>query len=75
MTYPIKRNLDPVYFRVEREGKWESLCFTDLTEKEREGVIGGMSENWLRQMVAILAGSLRDLGDRLNVEYVSKDEL
>ncbi len=75
MTYPIKRDLDPAYFRVEREGKWESLCFTDLTEKEREGVMDGRSESWLRKMVAILAGSLRDLGDRLNVEYVSGDEL
>ena len=75
MTYPIKRDLDPAYFRVEREGKWESLCFTDLTEKEREGVMDGRQESWLRQMVTILAGSLRDLGDRLNVEYVSGDEL
>lgn len=75
MTYPIKRDLDPAYFRVEREGKWESLCFTDLTEKEREGVMDGRQESWLRQMVTILAGSLRDLGDRLNVEYVSEDEL
>lgn len=75
MTYPTRRELDPVYFRVEREGKWESLCFTDLTEKEREGVMDGRQESWLRQMVAILAGSLRDLGDRLNVEYVSGDEL
>ena len=75
MTYPIKRDLDPVYFRVKREGKWESLCFTDLTEREREGVMDGRSESWLRQMVAILAGSLRDLGDRLNVEYVIGDEL
>lgn len=75
MTYPIKRDLDSAYFRVEREGKWESLCFTDLTEKEREGVMAGRPESWLRQMVTILAGSLRDLGDRLNVEYVSGDEL
>lgn len=75
MIYPLERNLDPVYFRVERDGKWESLCFTDLTEREREAVVDGKSESWLRQMVAILAGSLRDLGDRLNVEYVSGDEL
>lgn len=74
MTYPIKRDLDPAYFRVEREGKWESLCFTDLTEKEREGVMDGRPESWLRQMVTILAESLRDLGDRLDVEYVREGE-
>ena len=75
MIYPLERNLDPVYFRVKRDGKWVNRCFTDMTEREREDVMDGRSESWLRQMVAILAGSLRDLGDRLNVEYVSGDEL
>lgn len=75
MIYPLERNLDPVYFRVKQDGKWVNRCFTDMTEREREDVMDGRSESWLRQMVAILAGSLRDLGDRLNVEYVSGDEL
>lgn len=31
--YPKKRNLDGVYFRVERDGKWENVCFTSITFK------------------------------------------
>lgn len=75
MDYPVERKLDGAFFRVKRDGKWVNRCFTDMTEREREDVMDGRSESWLRQMVAILAGSLRDLGDRLNVEYVSGDEL
>ena len=33
--YPTKRNLDGCYFRVERDGKWTNLCFSDMTDTER----------------------------------------
>ena len=75
MIYPLERNLDPVYFRVERDGRWRSLCFTDLTEEEREAVMDGKDARWLRRMAGVLAGSLRDLGDSLDVERVRQGEL
>lgn len=28
----MQRNLDGVYFRVERDGKWQNICFSDLTK-------------------------------------------
>ena len=43
-----KRNLDGCYFRVQRDGKWESICFSDLTEEERNGVLEGRNEEWLK---------------------------
>lgn len=66
-TYPMKRDLDGVYFRVERNGRWLSLCFTDLTEEEREKVMGHRSLVWTREMVLIMARTLREMGDQLNV--------
>ena len=27
-------DLDGIYFRVERDGKWQSLCVSDLTPEE-----------------------------------------
>ena len=33
MAYPVKRDLDGIYFRVQRGNQWEAVCFTDLTEK------------------------------------------
>lgn len=66
-TYPMKRDLDGVYFRVERDGRWLSLCFTDLTEEERERVMGHRSLAWTREMVLVMARTLREMGDQLDV--------
>lgn len=65
--YPVKRDLDGVYFRVERGGQWVNLCFTDLTEEERERVTEGRPEPWLREMALIMARTLREVGDQLDV--------
>lgn len=34
----MNRNLDGCYFRVKRDGKYEAVCFSDLTAEEREEV-------------------------------------
>ena len=39
VVYPIERELDGIYYRVERDGKWCNLCFTDLTTSEQEKMI------------------------------------
>lgn len=61
--YPTKRNLDGVYFRIERDGKWLNVCFSDLTRDEREGVMKGRDEDWLKSMCHIMAESLHEFGD------------
>ena len=67
MIYPVKRDLDGVYFRVCRNDKWESVCFSDLTVPEREKVLLGRSEEWLRNMCNILGDTIHDIGEQLNV--------
>lgn len=67
-TYPARRDLDGVYFRVERDGRWESVCFTDLTEEERGRVMEGRPEGWAREMALIMARTLREVGDALGLE-------
>lgn len=34
-----KRELCGIYFRVERNGKFEDVCFTDMTELEQKRAI------------------------------------
>ena len=46
----MNRNLDGVYFRVKRGNKYESICFSDLTEVEQDEVMTGRSEEWLKSM-------------------------
>ena len=50
-----KRNLDGVYFCVQRDGKWDNVYFSDLTKDERNEVMENRSEQWLKEMCQILA--------------------
>ena len=34
----MQRNLDGVYFRIERDGRWQSVCYSDMTATERDEV-------------------------------------
>lgn len=61
------RNLDGCYFRVERNGKYENICFSDLTDGEREFVMTGRNEEWLKSLCCHLADCLQYIGNELDV--------
>lgn len=67
MKYPKQRELDSVYFRVERDGKWENICFSDLTDDEKQNVLDGKTDEWLRSMCVILSNVIRCIGDELDL--------
>ena len=69
---PIPRELDGIYYIVERDGKWCNRCFTDLTTDEQEEMIKKYDAEGLKRMVMLLAKILRDIGDTFNI--VAKDE-
>lgn len=73
MEYPIERNLDDVFFRVERDGRWLNLCFSDMTSEEREGVCKNRSGEWFKSLAFILADTLRDIGDQLDIVAHEKE--
>ena len=47
-------NLDGIYFRVERDGKWQSLCISDLTSEELKSV----TKDWDCNQLTIVAKEL-----------------
>ena len=65
--YPIKRDLDGVYFRINRNGKWENVCFSDLNAAEREEVTKDRPAEWLKQLAYIMADVLRGIGDFFDI--------
>lgn len=75
MSYKKQRNLDGVYFRVQRDGKWGNVCYSDTTPKERDEIAAKRAEHstpeeqaaWWRSMADILADQLYDLGEELGV--------
>jgi hypothetical protein len=70
-----QRNLDGVYFRVKRDGKWEIVCYSDMEQQEREEVVAARVANrtpegqaaWWHSLADILADQLYDMGEELGV--------
>ena len=67
MEYPEIRNLDGVYFRIQRGNNYENICFSDLTEEEQDKVMENRSEQWLKSLCKILGKNLHSLGDYVDV--------
>lgn len=64
----MNRNLDGVYFRVRRNGKYENICFSDLTGGEMKQVMDGKGEEWLKNLCIILGETIHRIGDELDIE-------
>ena len=47
-------DLDGIYFRVERDGKWQSLCISGLTPEELKSV----TKDWDCNQLTIVAKEL-----------------
>ena len=56
-------NLDGIYFRVERDGKWQSLCVSDLTPEELKSVTKDWDCNQLTIVAKELSCTLKELFD------------
>ena len=70
-----QRNLDGIYFRVERDGRWQNVCYSDMEQAERDEIARKRAENstieeqaqWWRSMADALADALYDMGEQLGV--------
>lgn len=62
-----KRNLDGVYFRVNRDGKWDNICFSDMTKEERNKVMENRDSGWLQSMCQILADTIINIGEQFDI--------
>lgn len=65
----MKRNLDGCYFRVKRDGKYEPICFSDLTEDEREKLFGDnrRTAEWWQSLAYHLADCLKQIGEQFEI--------
>lgn len=64
----MNRNLDGCYFRIQRDGKWQNLCFTDLTPQERESIMEGRDAQWLRSLCNHLADCIVTIGEEFDLK-------
>ena len=63
----MNRNLDGVYFRVNRDGKWCNICFSDLDDIEKIEVMQNKDETWLKSLCIALGNSIKRIGDELDL--------
>lgn len=70
----MNRDLDGMYFRVKRGQRWESVCFSDLSDEEMDVVLEGRTADWLKSTCKILGRTIRCIGDELEIVGGRKEE-
>lgn len=63
----MDRKLDGAFFRVKRGDEFDAVCFSDLTEAEREEVCKDRSAEWLKSLAYHLADRLKFVGDYFDI--------
>lgn len=63
----MNRNLDGAYFRVKHNGKFENICFSDLTDEEMDEILNTKNVEWCRGMCKLLAHTLQDIGEQFGI--------
>lgn len=65
-------NIDGIYFRVERKGKWYNISFCDMTEEEINKVIGERSAEWWKMVAMHLRNVLNDVCEQFEIEVADE---
>jgi hypothetical protein len=68
----MNRNLDGMYFRIERNGKFENVCFSDMTEAEQREVLKDKPIRFVTEVALEMAKRLHEIGEEIDLEC--KDE-
>lgn len=63
----VKRDLDGIYLRIERNGEYQSLCLSDMTLKELDENLNSKNGEWLKGAVIHLALTLHEIGDLFDI--------
>lgn len=55
-------NMDSIFFRVERDGKWMNVCMSDMTEEELDRVLKSRDAEWCKTAIHHLCNCLNSAG-------------
>jgi hypothetical protein len=69
-----QRNLSGMYFRVERNGKWENVCFEDLEHDEMYAIMNSKDKEYVMALAEELAKTLNSIGEELDIVRCSNGE-
>lgn len=60
----MNRDLDGIYLRINRNGKYQPVCLSDMTKEELEENLNPERGEWLKGAVIHLALTLHEIGER-----------
>ena len=60
-VYPKERKMDKNFFPVRRNGEEKMVCFSDLTDSEKDMVLSGKQPIFLRQLCRDLSMTLYEM--------------
>lgn len=71
-----KRGLSGIYFRFKNQesGKYENRVFEDLPKDEQWEIIRQSNNEWLQQMVIVLAERLYEIGEQFDITIETEEK-
>ena len=69
----MNRNLDGIYLRIKRDGKYQAVCLSDMTKEELEENLNPERGEWLKGAVIHLALTLHAVGDKFSLVCVEDE--
>ena len=67
----MNRNLDGIYLRIKRDGKYQAVCLSDMTADELEETLNPERGDWLKGAVIHLADCLHSIGEQFGLVNAS----
>lgn len=63
----MKRNIDGIYMIVDRNGRHEPVCLSDMTKEELEKSLNTKNSEWLKGALIHMALTLRRVCDEFDI--------
>lgn len=60
-------NVDGMYFRIERDGKWKNICFSDLEENEMYEILKNKDKEWIIQLTIMLGTQIYNIVEQFEI--------
>ena len=67
----MNRELDGIYLRIKRDGKYQPVCLSDMTEEELNEHLDPENGLWLKGAVIHLADCLHSIGEQFGIVNAS----
>ena len=70
----MNRELDGIYFRVKRDGKYENICFTDMTDEEINEKFRDRPADWWCGIAMHLKHCINEIGEKFGIRRFDDSE-